>query len=132
MHTCANHVVFAALPSIERQIQQVPSTESRQVVIIDLTNVYRIETAVARYLEQQGREFASKPCQVDFILVGFTKGSGVHADLGRGGIICRWIGDSEQCGAHASPPSLTTENSLIAFDSLKEALQWTELPGEGM
>ena len=125
-------LVFAALPSLERQIQLLLNTKLCQVVVVDLTSVYRIETSVARYLERQGREFASQPYSISLVLAGFNKRSGVHADLLRGGIICRWVGDSERCGAHVGSPATTRGNSLIAFCNLKEALRWIELPGAGM
>ena len=124
--------VFAALPSLERQIRMVPNTEASHVIVIDLTSVCRIETSVVRYLERQRREYASQPHPISLILAGFNKGSGVHADLLRGGIVCHWIGDSERCEAHIDSPTAIGENSLTAFCSLKEALQWIKLPGAGL
>ena len=101
------------------------------MVVIDLSSVYRVETSVARYLEGQAREFASQPYPISLILAGLNKGSGVHADLLRGGIICDWIGDS-QCREPGTGSSTRTEKtSLFAFTSLKEALQWIKLLGTG-
>ena len=125
-------LVFAALPSLERQIHLVLNTKSCHRVVVDLTRAYRIETSVARYLERQGREFASQLYPMSLTLAGFNKGSGVHADLLRGGIVCHWIGDSEQCGTHVGSPTPTAGNSLTAFYSLKEALQGVEFPCAGM
>ena len=125
-------LVFAALPSLERQIQLLLNAKSCHVVVVDLTSVYRIETSVARYLKRQRREFASQPYSISLVLAGFNRRSGVHADLSRGGIICRWVGESERYGAHVSSPATIGENSLIAFCSFEEALRWIELPGAGM
>ena len=74
-----------------------------------LTSVYRIETSVARYLERQGREFASQPHPLSLILAGFNRGSGVHADLLRGGVVCRWIDDCESGEAQTDSPTLAGE-----------------------
>ena len=102
------------------------------VVVVDLTSVYRIETSVARYLERQGREFASQPYSISLVLAGFNRRSDVHADLLRGGVICRWVGDSERYGAHVGSPAATGGKSVIAFCSLKKALRWIEAPDAGM
>ena len=107
-------------------------TKSCHVIVVDLTSVYRIETSVAQYLERQGREFASQPYFISLVLAGFNRRSDVHANLLRGGINCRWVGDSERCGAHVGSPATTSKNNLIVFRSLKEALCWSELPGLGV
>ena len=105
--------------------------KSGHVIELDLSSFYRMATSVARYLEGQGREFASQSYHIFPILAGLNEGSGVHADLLRGRIVCHWIGDSQSRDPGTGSSSPTEKLRLAAFSSLKEALQWIKLLGAG-
>jgi hypothetical protein len=96
------------------------SLESRSAfILLDLTQVYRIETSVAIFIKHKIHELASKPGAVTMALCGVVRNSGVHRDLGRGHVACAWSEDDE-------PVVNTRKSTVTCFEGLREAIQWCE------
>ncbi|KAJ7340708.1 hypothetical protein DFH08DRAFT_875060 [Mycena albidolilacea] len=103
------YAFFATIPSLERQLK-APSPSTH--VILDLTRVHRLETAVADFVGRKSRELMTTGTLL--VLCGFNVSSGVAADLVRGGIDLLWPGRPH------------TDDAIAVFEELREALAWCE------
>ncbi|KIJ65767.1 hypothetical protein HYDPIDRAFT_87501 [Hydnomerulius pinastri MD-312] len=114
------YTFFANIPSMEQQMKLSSDQKSPVVFVLDLADVYRVETSVAQFFERKAREYASKTPSVTVVVAGVTMGSGVHADLERGGVICRWEGQSP------SDETIVEESGLLTFTDVADAVRWSQ------
>lgn len=98
-----------------------PTSTRPRCVILNLTGVHRIETSVAQFFDRKACEYLSKEPPMSLIIAGVRKGSGVHADLERGGVCCRWEILDMEGDADKKPV-------VITFEDLREALHWSTYP----
>ena len=124
--------VFATIPSLERRIRSIAKLEPRPVVIVDLAQTHRLDTAIVRYLERQAREMASQSWPAPMILAGVVRNSGIHADLERGGVTCNWIDHAWPSSSACESEGANTGCGLPTFDTLKDALRWTKTRTQGI
>ncbi|KAL8899965.1 MAG: hypothetical protein Q9207_005926 [Kuettlingeria erythrocarpa] len=89
-----------------------------------MSQVCRVETAAAEFLERTFREFASSTL---LIIAGLFEKSAVHADLQRGGLPINFE-------PHRISASSTTSlsSNAIAFESLVEAVKWINMYAQQM
>ena len=96
----------------------------RYSVVLDLTDVHRIETSVAQFLARKVREYSSLEPPVFLVIAGIVQNSGVHADLERGGVNCCW-------GVTDAKDAEESEVGVFTFEDLREALCWSNTPNRG-
>ncbi|KIJ65769.1 hypothetical protein HYDPIDRAFT_27003 [Hydnomerulius pinastri MD-312] len=68
------YTFFANIPSMEQQMK-FSDRKSPIVFVLDLADVYRVETSVAQFFERKAREYASKTSSVTVVIAGVTMGS---------------------------------------------------------
>lgn len=119
------------IPSLERQFRSSAKIEPRPTVIVDLSNTHRLETSVVKYLQRQGREIASQSCSTPMLLAGVTQGTGVHADLQRGGITCDWKDHCPSDELSQGSKELDMGSGTPTFDTLSDAAFWTKTWNKG-
>ena len=110
-------LVFASIPSLEAAIDMSQSPSSLyQCVVVDVTNVCRIETAAVESLERKSREIVGS---MMLILAGLSEDSVVNADLQRGGLVLTF-------NTRSPPKHLGSlgQAELLAFQTVNEAFRW--------
>ncbi|KAF9237006.1 sulfate transporter family-domain-containing protein [Melanogaster broomeanus] len=117
----SGYAFFAGIPSLERQMKLPADWKSPIVFLLDFTDVHRVETSVAQYLERKASEYLSKSPSVTVVVAGVTKGSGVHADLERGRAICRW-----ECQSPSDAEGEVKESGFLAFTDVADAVRWVK------
>lgn len=93
-------------------------------VVLDLTNVHRIETSVIQFLARKVREYSSLEPPVFLVIAGIVQNSGVHADLERGGVNCCW-------GVTDAKDAEENKVSIVTFEDLREAICCFNTPDKG-
>ncbi|KAL8941030.1 MAG: hypothetical protein Q9216_002476 [Gyalolechia sp. 2 TL-2023] len=111
------YIFFATLPSLEKAFKVIKkSLGSNDSIVLDVSRVYRFETAAVEFLERGYQELDSS-CQL--IFVGIAEDSAVHADFRRGGLPLDFTPRRR--------PNISegiTKADPIAFESLEQALRW--------
>ncbi|KIJ65787.1 hypothetical protein HYDPIDRAFT_87654 [Hydnomerulius pinastri MD-312] len=115
------YAFFASIPSLERQMKLPSDRKSPIVFVLDFVDVHRVETSVAQYFERKAREYSSKTPSVRVVMAGVMKGSGVQADLERGGVICRWDDQSSSVDKNE-----IEEGELLTFTDVADAVRWAQ------
>ncbi|KIJ65790.1 hypothetical protein HYDPIDRAFT_27023 [Hydnomerulius pinastri MD-312] len=115
------YAFFASIPSLERQMKLPSDRKSPIVFVLDFADVHRVETSVAQYFERKAREYSSKTPSVGVVVAGVMKGSGVQADLERGGVICRWDDQSSSVDKNE-----VEESGLLTFTDVADAVRWAQ------
>ena len=113
-------------------MKSIAKMDPRPIVIVDLSQTHRLDTAVVRYLERQGREMASQLWPAPMILAGVVRYSGVHSDLERGGMICNWADHVSMTSSACESGISYTKSGFPTFDAVRNALQWTRIRNQGM
>ncbi|TFK33141.1 sulfate transporter family-domain-containing protein [Crucibulum laeve] len=111
----SGYAFFATIPSLEREMAIAIDSPLRHV-ILDLSQVHRLETNLVDYLVRKGKELAARLKPVILVLSGVEKGSGAFLDLERGGLVCLWDGYD-----------LSSETEgYVCFEDLVEAARWCQ------
>ena len=95
------------------------ATNQYQYLVLDLTNVCRIETSVVEFLERKIREVAES---TTVMLAGLSDDSTVYADLQRGGLVLNF----ETRSPHR-PSSTLEQVDPMGFETLDEAVEWSNV-----
>lgn len=111
-------------------MKTIAKLEPRPVVVIDLTNVHRLETSVVEWMGRQAREVASQSWPAPLLLAGVKQHSGVHADLERGGIDCHWLHHAHSDSSQASEKDGEL-SQIYTFDTLRDGLEWIKCRNRG-
>ena len=124
------NLVSPIIPSLQRQIDIAMKTEASPFLVIDLSTVYRVETAVAQFLESKARELQAGSSSMTLIFSGVTSGSGVETDLARGGMV--FNRPFERTSIHnthgSSGKGRSTE--VLTFQTTRAALYWCKCHGK--
>ncbi|KAL8916413.1 MAG: hypothetical protein Q9208_008534 [Pyrenodesmia sp. 3 TL-2023] len=114
------HIFFASIPSLEYAFTRTQKAcAHHHIIVLDMSQVCRVETAAAEFLERTFQDIASSTL---FIIAGVSEESAVHADLQRGGLPV----DFEPHHVSACSKNLLSSN-VIAFESLVKAVEWINL-----
>lgn len=95
------------------------ATIQYQYLVLDVTNVCRIETSVVEFLERKIREVAES---TTVMLAGLSDDSTVYADLQRGGLVLNFETLSPQRRSN-----ILEQVDPMAFETLDEAVEWSNL-----
>ena len=121
------------LPAIERAMSPALDETTQPLIVIDFTNVHRLETAAVQFFDRKIREYASNPCSITVSLAGVVQDSGVHADLLRGGIVCNWkdYTTSQDIGLEQLEMQTRQQEGVPTFPTLSAALRWVKSLDKG-
>ncbi|RFU27310.1 hypothetical protein B7463_g9030, partial [Scytalidium lignicola] len=114
---------FATLPSLEKSLNLVAARSGNTTIIIDMSNVVRLETSVGKLIKQKFSVCSRAEEYIHMALAGIMPNSGVRADLKRAGLNCRFIYEpSEKTCDNIS----LSKDEIPTFRTLQQANAWRE------
>ena len=120
------------IPSLNRQIELASVKGVPSFVALDFTRVQRLETAASQFFESKTRALVAGKTRTVIVLGGVSSGSGLEADLDRGGVKCRRLVDRLFDDGRGSLRENSNPHELMTFDTLREAFHWCRVRAQSM
>ncbi|KAI9712028.1 MAG: hypothetical protein M1820_001737 [Bogoriella megaspora] len=115
------YMFFATIPTLERKLAILASSNPNAVIVLDFSDAHRVETSIVNLFQRKARELASsKPPKLVFLL-GFNPESSIHADFERGGVACQWA--VEEISSLKAALWFQKQGKLTVMNSLSD-VQW--------